>query len=360
MKNGKKILLIAVLLTTLMLVLAIVYIKDPRYFKPELWATRSNAKDLIESEAKKRYGKEFKVLFLGKRSSPSGSWYEGEAILKEKIGTEEAREYTFLATAEIEKGLVQEGGVAYSKKIQEEEMQEYFKGEIKKIFGDRTKISHRVGYKIYDEKDELRNYYAYPEGFKKGIEKVKSDSRNSMELVQWLCIFEEEKKLDNIEEYKEKIFKYKEYLDKEGLSELMTVMVYIINDRVLLSNYVNMFREMLRKEEERKNHQLGGGYYVVKEENKNIFLKKIKELKKLSNSKEKFENFSKMKTKNLTAKGDDILSSYNSKYFSMIKTKEPERDESERTYKKYYRIWDKKDEVELIKNKSYLELNGGN
>ncbi|MGL6064706.1 MAG: hypothetical protein ACRC0S_06445, partial [Fusobacteriaceae bacterium] len=84
-------LIILILLTTLMLLLVIVYIKDPRYFNPKLWSTRSNAKDLIESEAKKRYGKEFKVLFLGKRSSPSGSWYEGEAILKEKIGTEEAR-----------------------------------------------------------------------------------------------------------------------------------------------------------------------------------------------------------------------------------------------------------------------------
>ena len=359
MKKGKKILIIT-LLTTILLLMLIVYIKEPRYFNPNLWATRNNAKKLIESESKKRYGKEFKVLFLGKRSSPSGDWYEGQAILKEKIGTEEESEYTFLATAEIEKGLVQEGGVAYSKKIQEEEMQEYFKDEIREIFGNRIKITHRVGYKIYDEKDKLRNYYAYPEGFKKAIEKVKSDSRNSMELVQWLYIFEDEKKIDNIEEYKEKIFKYKEYLDKEGLSESMTVMVYLVNDRVLLNNYLKMFWPMMRKEEERKVHQLGGGYYVVKEENKNAFLKKIKELEKLSTPEEKLENFDKMKINKFVVKGDGILGRYNNKYFSIITTKEPSKDGRGISAEKYYKIWNKKEDVELIKNKSYLEVSEGN
>ncbi|MGL6064914.1 MAG: hypothetical protein ACRC0S_07520, partial [Fusobacteriaceae bacterium] len=81
MKNGKKILLIAVLLTILMLLLVIVYIKDPRYFNPKLWATRSNAKDLIEKEMKREYGEEFKVLFIGKRGTESKKWYEGKVVL---------------------------------------------------------------------------------------------------------------------------------------------------------------------------------------------------------------------------------------------------------------------------------------
>ncbi|MGL6063773.1 MAG: hypothetical protein ACRC0S_01675, partial [Fusobacteriaceae bacterium] len=327
--------IILILLTTLMLLLVIVYIKDPRYFNPKLWATRSNAKDLIELRAKQEYGKEFKVLFLGRRSSPSGDWYEGEAILKEKIGTEEAREYTFLATSEIEKGLLQNGGVSYYKKLQEEEMQEYFRGEIKKIFGDKVKISHRVGYKIYNEENVMEHYLGYDGGFKKAIEKVKSDSRNSMELVQWLYIFEEEKKLDNTEEYKAKIFKYKEYLDREGLLNSMDVIVFIVNDRVLLNGYEALFRAIIRNEENRKLDESGDAYYDVSKSSKKKFIDEINKLKK----KESFHNIdikiNKLKIKDYKLKGDNTLNLYNSKYIIDIK------------------------ELKFVKRKSYIELNGG-
>lgn len=342
MKKKTKIILVILLIGIL-----VTYVKEPRYFKPSVWATASNAEKMLLREAKEFYGKEFKILYLERRTAPSGPWYEGKAILKEKIGTEEESEFTFSASSEIEGFFLGEGGIGYGAHLIKVDIEKYFEPKLTEIFEGKAKIEQEGRYVVWDEDEKKMNtYLRLTSSFQETLDRVKSDPRNSMQLIQDLYIFEDEKNLDNIAEYKEKIFKYKEYLEKEGLLDSMKVYVRLINNRVLLNDFKKIYTSTLKETKEVGYTEKGYGYYLIEENSKKEFLSQIKKAEEKAEMNEKQHKLDNFKFSYFKVGRNNILLGANLKYGTVIVNK---NSEDER--KNQYIIFKNVNDVNLKQNK---------
>ncbi|BDU51247.1 hypothetical protein [Haliovirga abyssi] len=199
----------------------------------------------MEQELKKDYGEDFIVENIGTRSANGEKFYQAEIYPKSIIGTNKEYDSYYHARASVDiLPFGRLGGVGdnYGVIKMNDEAENYLLLKSKKIFGNKIRIKSRVKYS--EKKGD--GYLQYLEcGFQEKMKAVKEDLKNKrLELTLYIYIFDRIDNEKEKEERRKEIYKYIQYLKKEGLFKYLEMGVIFIDERVLAPGYYDYTYEI--------------------------------------------------------------------------------------------------------------------
>lgn len=200
--------------------------------------SKEDVKQKIKKELHEEYGEEFVVDRIGQRSSQGDVFYQARIYPKSIEGTNKRWDdyYHGKASIGIEDGEL--GGVAdtYGEIKRSIELEEFLTPKAKELFGERIlfKINQR-----YERKNKNGYFVSYLNPDLEHVFKVmeKEPERHRLMLDLNLYIFNRIEDEQEKEERREDIFKFVQYLKKEGLFEYLEMRIVFIDERVLAPSY---------------------------------------------------------------------------------------------------------------------------
>ena len=206
---------------------------------------REEIKEKMEEHLYEKYGEEFVVSRIGRRSSRGNSFYQARIYPKSIVGTNKQGDdyYYGEASMEIEdSGL---GGIAdtYGEINRSLELEEFLTPKAKELFGDRIrfKIDQR-----YERKNSNGYFISYLTPDLEHVFEVMEEDpeRHRLMLDLDLYIFDRIEDDHEKEERREDIFEFVQYLQEEGLFEYLEMRVVFVDERVLADSYDEYEREV--------------------------------------------------------------------------------------------------------------------
>ncbi|MHD0316832.1 hypothetical protein [Fusobacterium sp. THCT1E2] len=261
-------------------------------------ATTYEAKEVLSKHLIKRYGEEFEIGYMGKRSDGKEVWYEAEIYPSKYVGTPKERDkyYHRRGTVNIEKGILGDRlgfvGDTYGKVKINESAEEFYEEKLKELFGDNV-------LQVYDIKfNRVLKDYSF-----ENIIKVWKEEGVRLTIIGGIYIFGRVENDEDREWYRKQIYEFIQFMKETGTFEYVSMQIKILDERCL-TNYFDENKEVLRKSQQK--YKTSKEYLKFKEK---FFLEAEVEFKKTTN-KEKLKKINNFKK-------SDFLDFSNSSYFAL-------------------------------------------
>ena len=189
-------------------------------------ARQALSKHLIE-----RYGEEFEIGYMGRRSDGKDTWYQAEIYPSKFNGTSKQYDkyYKQSGTVNIKKNLLGEEieyvGDTYRIVLINESANNFYLPKLKELFGENI-------LPIFD----IFHYEIEPiPDFKKTIDMAKEKGEAPI-IKGGIYIFGRVESDEDREWYREQIFKFLTFMKETGTFEYVDLSIMVVDDRELISN----------------------------------------------------------------------------------------------------------------------------
>ncbi len=255
-------------------------------------ATTYEAKEALSKHLVERYGEEFEIGYIGRRSDGKEVWYEAEIYPSKYVGTPKERDkyYRESGTVNIEKGIFGEklgkAGDTYGIVKVNESAEEFHKKKLKELFGDNVLQVYDIWFNRILEDYSFEN-----------IIKVSDEERTALIIKGGIYIFGRVENDEDREWYRKQIYEFIQFMKETGTFEYVDLDILVVDERFLLDEFQNNSIGTLTKLEE-----IAGN--IPKEE----FLKKRKNIMNelniyFENNKDYKENLEKINKNELRREG---------------------------------------------------------
>ena len=192
-------------------------------------ARQALSKHLIE-----RYGEEFEIGYMGRRSDGKDTWYQAEIYPSKFNGTSKQYDkyYKQSGTVNIKKNLFGEEieyvGDTYRIVLINESANNFYLSKLKELFGENI-------LPIFD----IFHYEIEPiPDFKKTIDMAKEKGEAPI-IKGGIYIFGRVESDEDREWYREQIFKFLTFMKETGTFEYVDLDILVIDERILLDEFKN-------------------------------------------------------------------------------------------------------------------------
>ena len=197
-------------------------------------ATTYEAKEALSKHLVERYGEEFEIGYMGKRSDGKEVWYEAEIYPSKYVGTSKERDkyYHRRGTVNIEKGILGDRvgfvGDTYGKVKINESAEEFYGKKLKELFGDNA-------LQVYDIRfNRILEDYSFEK-----IIKVWKEEGVRLTIKGGIYIFGRVENDEDREWYRKQIYEFIQFMKETGTFEYVSLGIIIVDDRVLTKQFEN-------------------------------------------------------------------------------------------------------------------------
>ena len=194
--------------------------------------SESEARERLYKHLEVRYGEPFEIGYMGMRSTDKMMWYEAQILPSKYIGTEKANDkyYESTGTVRIVKKILGEEiagvGDVYMGVRLNEDANAYFLPKLQEIFGDQVLPVLDIDVHIVKGNG---NFLETVENCRVMNEKFYTKGG----IYIWGRI----DSLEDKERFREKIFKFIEYMKSNNLFEYTNLAFYILDERSLVPRF---------------------------------------------------------------------------------------------------------------------------
>ncbi|CAK7038587.1 hypothetical protein [Fusobacterium varium] len=239
------------------------------------------AKEALSKHLIERYGEEFEIGYMGRRSDGKEVWYEAEIYPSKYVGTvkEYDKYYRESGTVNIEKGILGEklgkAGDTYGIVKVNESAEKFYEKKLKELFGDNILQVYDIWFnRILDD-------YSF-----ENIIRVSDEERTALIIKGGIYIFGRVESDEDREWYRKQIYEFIQFMKETGTFEYVALDINILDIRILKDEIFTNKEISLQLKENRKKLQKREffdyrnklyGSYLEKNEN---FSKKLSILNK--------------------------------------------------------------------------------
>ena len=197
-------------------------------------ATTYEAKEALSKHLVERYGEEFEIGYIGRRSDGKEVWYEAEIYPSKYVGTPKERDkyYRESGTVNIEKGIFGEklgkAGDTYGIVKVNESAEEFHKKKLKELFGDNVLQVYDIWFNRILEDYSFEN-----------IIKVSDEERTALIIKGGIYIFGRVENDEDREWYRKQIYEFIQFMKETGTFEYVDLDIEVIDIRRLYDNFNN-------------------------------------------------------------------------------------------------------------------------
>ena len=230
-------------------------------------ATTYEAKEALSKHLVERYGEEFEIGYIGRRSDGDDDiWYQAEIYPSKYVGTPKERDkyYHRRGTVNIEKGILGDRlgfvGDTYGKVKINESAEEFYGKKLKELFGDNV-------LQVYDIKfNRILEDYSF-----ENIIKVSDEERTALIIKGGIYIFGRVENDEDREWYRKQIYEFIQFMKETGTFEYVDLNFTISDKRVLSYE----FQENKELKEKIMNMRKKANNYSAFFRKRNELMKKI-------------------------------------------------------------------------------------
>ena len=209
--------------------------------------TSWEAKEALSKHLIERYGEEFEIGYMGRRSDGKEVWYEAEIYPSKYVGTvkEYDKYYRESGTVNIEKGILGEklgkAGDTYGIVKVNESAEKFYKKKLKELFGDNVLQVYDIWFnRILDD-------YSF-----ENIIRVSDEERTALIIKGGIYIFGRVENDKDREWYRKQIYEFIQFMKETGTFEYVRLSFYIIDERMLVEGAEKCFENIKYKSKTRK------------------------------------------------------------------------------------------------------------
>ena len=219
-------------------------------------ATTYEAKEALSKHLIERYGEEFEIGYMGRRSDGEEIWYEAEIYPSKYVGTIKERDKYYIesGTVNVEKGIFGEklgfAGDTYGIVKINESAEEFYEEKLKELFGNNV-------LQVYDIKfNRILEDYSF-----ENIIKVWKEEGVRLTIRGGIYIFGRVENDEDREWYRKQIYEFIQFMKETGTFEYVAIAINILDDRVLSKEFQEnkeLKQELitLGKKLDKNNHEL--------------------------------------------------------------------------------------------------------
>ena len=229
-------------------------------------ATTYEAKEALSKHLIERYGEEFEIGYMGRRSDGKEMWYEAEIYPSKYVGTIKERDkyYKESGTVNVEKGIFGEklgfAGDTYGIVKINESAEEFYEKKLKELFGDNV-------LQVYDIKfNRVLKDYSF-----ENIIKVWKEEGVRLTIRGGIYIFGRVENDEDREWYRKQIYEFIQFMKETGTFEYVDLNFTISDERVLSYK----FQENKELKEKIMNMRKKANNYSAFFRKRNELMKKI-------------------------------------------------------------------------------------
>ncbi|GAA6323191.1 hypothetical protein F350042L8_02890 [Fusobacterium ulcerans] len=191
-------------------------------------ATTYEAKEALSKHLIERYGEEFEIGYMGRRSDGKEVWYEAEIYPSKYVGTPKERDkyYKESGTVNIKKGIFGEklgkAGDTYGIVKVNESAEEFYGKKLKELFGDNVLQVYDIWFNRILENYSFEN-----------IIKVSDEERTALIIKGGIYIFGRVENDEDREWYRKQIYEFIQFMKETGTFEYVDLNFTISDERVL-------------------------------------------------------------------------------------------------------------------------------
>ena len=209
--------------------------------------TSWEAKEALSKHLIERYGEEFEIGYMGRRSDGKEVWYEAEIYPSKYVGTvkEYDKYYRESGTVNIEKGILGEklgkAGDTYGIVKVNESAEKFYKKKLKELFGDNVLQVYDIWFnRILDD-------YSF-----ENIIRVSDEERTALIIKGGIYIFGRVENDKDREWYRKQIYEFIQFMKETGTFEYVRLSFYIIDERMLVEGAEKCFENIKYKSKTRR------------------------------------------------------------------------------------------------------------
>lgn len=201
--------------------------------------TSWEAKEALSKHLIERYGEEFEIGYMGRRSDGKEVWYEAEIYPSKYVGTvkEYDKYYRESGTVNIEKGILGEklgkAGDTYGIVKVNESAEKFYEKKLKELFGDNVLQVYDIWFnRILDD-------YSF-----ENIIRVSDEERTALIIKGGIYIFGRVESDEDREWYRKQIYEFIQFMKETGTFEYVDLDISIMDERILTSNSEKLVEEL--------------------------------------------------------------------------------------------------------------------
>ncbi|AVQ29103.1 hypothetical protein C4N20_13740 [Fusobacterium ulcerans] len=218
-------------------------------------ATTYEAKEALSKHLIERYGEEFEIGYMGRRSDGKEVWYEAEIYPSKYVGTPKERDkyYRESGTVNIKKGIFGEklgkAGDTYGIVKVNESAEEFYGKKLKELFGNNVLQVYDIWFNRILEDYSFEN-----------IIKVSDEERTALIIKGGIYIFGRVENDEEREWYRKQIYEFIQFMKETGTFEYVDLGITVIDERELIDvtnprKYIKDLSNNLDKETWRKERR---------------------------------------------------------------------------------------------------------
>ncbi|EPC09119.1 hypothetical protein [Fusobacterium ulcerans] len=195
-------------------------------------ATTYEAKEVLSKHLIERYGEEFEIGYMGRRSDGKEVWYEAEIYPSKYVGTPKERDkyYRESGTVNIKKGIFGEklgkAGDTYGIVKVNESAEEFYGKKLKELFGNNVLQVYDIWFNRILENYSFEN-----------IIKVSDEERTALIIKGGIYIFGRVENDEEREWYRKQIYEFIQFMKETGTFEYVDLDIKVIDIRRLYDNF---------------------------------------------------------------------------------------------------------------------------
>ena len=227
-------------------------------------ATTYEAKEALSKHLVERYGEEFEIGYMGKRSDGKEVWYEAEIYPSKYVGTSKERDkyYHRRGTVNIEKGILGDRvgfvGDTYGKVKINESAEEFYGKKLKELFGDNV-------LQVYDIRfNRILEDYSFEK-----IIKVWKEEGVRLTIKGGIYIFGRVENDEDREWYRKQIYEFIQFMKGTGTFEYVALDFNIADERIISKEFeeIHLRTELIQLYEEALSNKIKGKIFIEKRKN---------------------------------------------------------------------------------------------
>ena len=194
--------------------------------------TSQEAKEALSKHLVERYGEEFEIGYIGRRSDGKEVWYEAEIYPSKYVGTPKERDkyYRESGTVNIEKGIFGEklgkAGDTYGIVKVNESAEEFYGKKLEELFGNNVLQVYDIWFNRILEDYSFEN-----------IIRVSDEERTALIIKGGIYIFGRVENDEDREWYRTQIYEFIQFMKETGTFEYVDLGVIVWDERVLSDEF---------------------------------------------------------------------------------------------------------------------------
>ena len=227
--------------------------------------TSQEAKEALSKHLIERYGEEFEIGYIGRRSDGDDDiWYQAEIYPSKYVGTPKERDkyYRRSGTVNIKKGILGEKlgfvGDTYGIVKMNESAEEFYGKKLKELFGDNV-------LQVYDIRfNRILEDYSFEK-----IIKVWKEEGVRLTIKGGIYIFGRVENDEDREWYRKQIYEFIQFMKGTGTFEYVALDFNIADERIISKEFeeIHLRTELIQLYEEALSNKIKGKIFIEKRKN---------------------------------------------------------------------------------------------